>query len=61
MDRFSGILRHIIFFIWPIPFLLGFATQQDPGWPEYLAYAAAGVLTVVAAVAGWAAIRRDRS
>lgn len=60
MDRFSSILRHFIIFIWPIPFLLGFAVERDPGWPEYLAYAAAGVLTVVAAGVAWTAIRRGR-
>ena len=60
MDRFSAILRHVIFFIWPIPFLLGFAVERDPGWPEYLAYAAAGVLTVVAAGAAFVAFRRSR-
>lgn len=60
MDRFSAILRHIIIFIWPIPFLLGFAVDQEPGWPEYLAYAAAGVLTLVAAGVAWRAIRQNR-
>jgi hypothetical protein len=60
MDRFSNILRHIIIFIWPIPFLLGFAIERDPGWPEYLAYAVAGGLTVVAAATAWVEIRRGR-
>jgi hypothetical protein len=60
MDRFSSVLRHSIIFIWPIPFLLGFAVEGDSGWPEYLAYAAAGVLAVVAVGVAWMTIRQNR-
>ena len=60
MDRISAILRHIVFFIWPIPFLLGFAMERDTGWPEAVAYAAAGLLAVAAAGAAYMAVRRRR-
>lgn len=54
------ILRHIVIFIWPIPFLLGFVVQYDEGWPKYLAYAAVAVLAAAAVGAASAALRRDR-
>jgi hypothetical protein len=60
MDSFSSVIRHVVIFLWPIPFLLGFAVGQDPRWPEYLAYAVAGVLAAVAAGGAVAAMRRSR-
>jgi hypothetical protein len=59
MDSFSRVIRHVVIFLWPIPFLLGFAVGDDPGWPEYLAYAAAGVLATVAAGVALATMRRS--
>jgi hypothetical protein len=58
MDRFTNILRHIVFFLFPIPFLLGFAIEQGDDWPGLLAYLAAGVLFAVAIGVAWTVFRR---
>jgi hypothetical protein len=47
MNKFDLILRNIVFFIWPTPFLLGFAIE-DHGWTAYVAYAAIVVLVLAA-------------
>ena len=58
MDRFGLILRTVVFFLFPIPFLLSFATAHGADWTGYLAYAAIAVLLLGAAVAAWVATHR---
>jgi ABC-type multidrug transport system permease subunit len=59
MDRFGLVLRSIVFFLFPTPFLLSFAVSHGDDWTGYVAYAAIGVLALAAAVAGLIAIRRN--
>jgi hypothetical protein len=59
MKNFNLVLRHIVFFVFPVPFLLSFGVQHGDEWTGYAAYAAAAVLALAAAVAGWTAISRD--
>ena len=58
MDQFGLILRAIVFFLFPIPFLLDFAVSHGGDWTGTLAYAAVAVLALGAVAAGWAASRR---
>jgi hypothetical protein len=58
MDKFGLVLRIIVFFLFPVPFLLGFAVTHGEDWTETVAYAAVAVLALAAAAAGWAATRR---
>jgi hypothetical protein len=58
MDQFGLILRAIVFFLFPIPFLLDFAVSHGGDWTATLAYAAIAVLALGAVAAGWAASRR---
>ena len=60
MDRFSLILRNIVIFLFPVPFLLGFATAHGGDWTAYVAYIAIIALVAAAAAAGWVASRRGR-
>jgi hypothetical protein len=48
MSKFDLILRNIAFFLFPIPFLLGFAVAHPGDWTAYVAYAAIIVLVLVA-------------
>jgi hypothetical protein len=41
MNRFDLILRDIVFFVFPIPFLLSFAMEHYGDWTAYVAYATA--------------------
>jgi len=41
MNRFDLILRKIVFFLFPIPFLLSFAMEHYGDWTAYVAYATA--------------------
>jgi hypothetical protein len=59
MKNFGLVLRHVVFFLFPVPFLLSFAVQHGEEWTGYAAYAAAAVLALAAVVAGWAATSRD--
>jgi hypothetical protein len=60
MDKFGLVLRTVVFFLFPIPFLLGFAVERSNDWTGYLAYAAVTILVLAAAGAAWAAVgRRD--
>jgi hypothetical protein len=61
MDKFDLVLRTIVFFLFPIPFLLGFALSHGGEWTGTVAYAAVAVLSLVAVAAGWAATRRGGS
>ena len=58
MSRFDLILRHIAFFLFPVPFLLGFAIEYRGYWTAYVAYAA--IVVLVLAAAGRIASRRRR-
>lgn len=60
MDKFGLALRTVVFFLFPIPFLLGFAVSHDGDWTGTVAYTAVAVLALAAVVAGWAATRRGR-
>ena len=48
MNQFGLILRHIAFFLFPVPFLLGFAIEYRGHWIAYVAYAAIVVLVLLA-------------
>jgi len=48
MDKFGLILRTIVFFLFPVPFLLSFAVGHGRDWTGYDAAAAALALVAVA-------------
>jgi hypothetical protein len=58
MDRLGLILRTIVFFLFPIPFLLSFAVSRGEDWTAFVAYVAIAVLAVAAVGAAWAALGR---
>lgn len=58
MDRFGLVLRTIVFFLFPVPFLLSFAVSQGSDWTGYVAYVAVAVLVVAAVGAAWLAVGR---
>jgi hypothetical protein len=60
MNNFGLILRNIVFFLFPVPFLLSFAIEQGGEWTAYVAYTAVVALTLAALAAGWVASRRSR-
>ena len=59
MDKFGLALRTVVFFLFPVPFLLSFAVDRSDGWPAYVAYIAAGVLVVAAIAMAWAGMRGE--
>ena len=58
MDKFGLVLRTVVFFLFPVPFLLSFAVSHGEDWTGVVAYLAVSVLALAAVVAGWLAIRR---
>jgi hypothetical protein len=58
MDRFGLPLRTIVFFLFPVPFLLSFAVEHGGEWTGYVAYVAVAVLTLAAIAVAWAVIAR---
>jgi hypothetical protein len=58
MDKFSLVLGTIVFFLFPIPFLLDFAVSHGGDWTGALAYVAIAVLALAAVAAGVIASRR---
>jgi hypothetical protein len=60
MNNFDLILRNIVFFLFPIPFLLSFAIERGEDWTAYVAYIAVVALASAAVAAGWVASRRSR-
>jgi hypothetical protein len=58
MDNLGLVLRSIVFFLFPIPFLLDFAVSHGGDWTGTVAYVAIAVLAAGAVAAGWAATRR---
>jgi len=60
MNNFDLILRNIVFFLFPVPFLLSFAIEHGGDWTAYVAYTAVVALASAAVVAGWVASRKSR-
>jgi hypothetical protein len=60
MDNFGLILRNIVFFLFPVPFLLSFAVERGGDWTAYVAYIAILALVSAAVAVGWVASRRSR-
>jgi hypothetical protein len=60
MDNFGLLLRNVVFFLFPIPFLLQFAVDHGEDWTGYVAYAAIVALSAAAIVTAWAWIHRRR-
>lgn len=58
MDKLGLVLRTVVFFLFPVPFLLSFAVSQGGSWTAYLAYVAIAALVATASVLGWATSRR---
>ena len=57
MKSFDLVLRHIVFLLFPVPFLLSFGVEHGDDWTGYVAYFAAAVLALIAATVAWKAIR----
>jgi hypothetical protein len=57
MDRFGLVLRSVVLFLFPIPFLLDFAVSHGGDWTGWLAYIAVAVFALGAIVAGFIASR----
>jgi hypothetical protein len=57
MNNFDLVLRSIVFFLWPVPFLLNFAMEHGGHWTAYVAYTSIVALAFTA-VASWVANRR---
>ena len=60
MNNFGLILRNIVFFLFPVPFLLSFAIEHGGDWTAYVAYTTVVALALAALAAGWVASRRSR-
>ena len=60
MNNFGLILRNIVFFLFPVPFLLSFAIEYGKDWTAWVAYIAIIALAAAAAAAGWVASRLGR-
>ena len=60
MDRFTLILRQIVFFLFPMPFLVGYGAENWGTWEGTVAAIAAAVLLLVSIAAGYSAFRRGR-
>ena len=61
MDRFGLVLRTIVFFLFPIPFLLDFALSHGGDWTGTVAYAAVAALALAAAATALMTTRRGGS
>ena len=61
MDKFGLVLRTVVFFLFPIPFLLDFAVSHGGDWTGTVAYAAVAVLALAAVAATFMATRRGGS
>jgi len=58
MDKLGLILRTVVFFLFPIPFLLSYAVSEGEDWTAFVAYIAIAVLVTAAVGAAWLALRR---
>ena len=61
MDKLGLVLRTVVFFLFPIPFLLNFAVSHDADWTGTVAYVAIAVLGLAAAATAFMATRRGGS
>jgi hypothetical protein len=59
MDRLGIILRTVVFFLFPIPFLLSYAVSRGEDWTVFVAYVAIAILAVAAVGAAWVALGRE--
>ncbi len=57
MNKFSQILRPVVFLAFPVPVLAGIGQNFDGTWPGYVAYVAAGIMAAAAIAAGVLAYR----
>lgn len=46
MRQMTRIMRHLLIFIFPLPFLVGFGSRHMGAWPGTLALAAAAALLI---------------
>ena len=60
MNNIGLILRNVVIFLFPVPWLLSFAIEHGTDWTAWVAYIAIVVLILAAVVSGWVASRRDR-
>jgi hypothetical protein len=60
VDNFGLILRNIVFFLFPVPFLLSFAVDHGEDWTGYVAYVAVAALVAAAVAIAWATNARRR-
>ncbi len=54
----SNIIARLVFFLWPVPWILGTAERFTGTWPGYAAYVLAAGLVVAALLTAWSAYRR---
>ena len=57
MNKFGLVLRTVVFFLFPIPFLLDFALSHGEDWTGWLAYIAVAALALAAVAVGIATNR----
>jgi hypothetical protein len=55
-----NIIARLVFFLWPVPWILGTANRFAGTWPAYVAYAVAAALVVAALLTAWSAYQRRR-
>jgi hypothetical protein len=58
MNNFGLILRSVVWFLFPLPWLLSFAIEHGKDWTAWVAYIAAAAVVLAAVAAGWVATRR---
>jgi len=60
MNNFGLILRSVVWFLFPLPWLLSFAMEHGADWTAWVAYIAIVALILAAVVSGWVASRSNR-
>lgn len=53
----TSTLSRVVFFLWPVPFILGAAGRFAGTWPADAAYAVAVALVIAALATAWSALR----
>lgn len=53
----TSTLSRLVFFLWPVPFILGAADRFAGTWPADAAYAVAVALVIAALAAAWSGYR----